>query len=124
MWPRTENLDRNLNRSLTSEIIIKKDKLFVFFVLEPGINKEKIDIKHEMAINSMSKISKKKASAEINNITQQRINQVIGQGGKEAERILPKILRGSIEDLYQTPFRLLGKFGKQQVNKLKNKILR
>ena len=77
-----------------------------------------------MAKISMSKILKKKTSAEINNITQQRINQVIGQGGKEAERILPKTLRGSTEDLYQTPFRLLGKFGKQQVNKLKNKILR
>ena len=29
------------------------------------------------------------------------------------ERVLPKILRGAIEDVYQTPFRLLGKFGKE-----------
>ena len=54
----------------------------------------------------------KNASAEINNIAQQRINQIIRQGGKEAERVLPKILRGAIEDVYQTLFRLLGKFGK------------
>ena len=66
----------------------------------------------------------KNASAEINSIAQQRINQIIRQGGKEAEKILPKILGGAIEDVYQTPFRLLGKFGKQQLNKLKSKILR
>ena len=39
---------------------------------------------------------------------QQRINQIISQGGKEVERVLPKILRGATEDVYQTPFRLLG----------------
>ena len=56
---------------------------------------------------------------EINNISQQRINQIIRQGGEEAERVLPNMLRGAIEDVYQTPFPLLGKFGKQQLNKLK-----
>ena len=39
------------------------------------------------------------------------------------ERVLPKILRGVIEDVYQTPFRMLGNFGKQQLNKLKRKVL-
>ena len=46
----------------------------------------------------------KNASKEINNMAQQRINQIISQGGKEVERVLPKILRGAIEDVYQTPF--------------------
>ena len=50
----------------------------------------------------------------------QRIDQIISQGGKEVEPVLPKILRGAIEDVYQTPFRLLRNFGKQQLNKLKN----
>ena len=50
----------------------------------------------------------KKASSQINNIAQQRIQQAISQGGKEIEGVLPKILRGAIEDVYQTPFRLLG----------------
>ena len=40
------------------------------------------------------------------------------------ERVLPKILQGSIEDVYQTAFRLLGNFGKRQFNKLKRKQLR
>ena len=42
----------------------------------------------------------KNASSEINNIAQQRINQMISQGGKEIERILPKILRGATEDVF------------------------
>ena len=66
----------------------------------------------------------KNATKEINDVVQQRINQIIGQGGKEVEKVLPKILRGAIEDMHQTSFRLLGNFGKQQLNNLKNKILR
>lgn len=66
----------------------------------------------------------KGATNEINNIDQQRINQIISQGAKDTKRVLPKVLRGAIEDVYQTPFRLLGNFGKKQLNKLKNKILR
>ena len=45
-------------------------------------------------------------------------------GGAAIERVLPKILRGAIADVYKTPFRLLGNFGKQQFNKIKRKILR
>ena len=60
----------------------------------------------------------------INNIAQERINQIISQGGKEVERALPKILRGSIKDVYQTPFRPLGNFGKQKLNKIKKRTLR
>ena len=63
----------------------------------------------------------KGATKEIDNIAQRRINQIISQGGKEIERVLSKVLRGAIEDVYQTPFRLLGNFGKKQFNKLKNK---
>ena len=65
----------------------------------------------------------KDAINEINKIAKQRINQIITQGGKEVERVLLKILRGAIKDVYQTPFRLLGNFGKQQLNKLERKIL-
>ena len=65
----------------------------------------------------------KTATNDINSITEQRINQIISQCGKEVEQVVPKILRGAIEDVYQTPFRLLGNFGKQQLNKTKTKIL-
>ena len=63
----------------------------------------------------------KNASSKINNIAWQRINQVITQGGKEIERILPKVLHGAIDDVYQMPFRLLRRFGKEQFHKLKKK---
>ena len=65
----------------------------------------------------------KGATNDINNIAKQRIDQIISQGGKEIERGLPNVLRGAIEDVYQTPVRLLRNFGKQQLNKLKRKIL-
>ena len=66
----------------------------------------------------------KVATNDINEIAKDRINQIISQGGKEVARVLPKILRGTIEDVYQTPFRLLSNFGKQQLDKIKRKILR
>ena len=61
---------------------------------------------------------------EIDKITQQKINQIISQRGKEVERVLPKILRRAIEDVYQTPFRLLVNFGKKQLNRIENKFLK
>ena len=66
----------------------------------------------------------KAATDDINKIAEQRINPIISKGGAEVERVIPKILRGAIQDVYQTPFRLLGNCGKQQLNKLKQKILR
>ena len=53
--------------------------------------------------------------------TVERINQIISQGGKEVELVLPKILRAAIEDVHQTPFRLPRDFGKQQLNKILKK---
>ena len=66
----------------------------------------------------------KQATSQIDKIAQDRINQVIRSGGAEIERVLPKILCVAIQDVYKTPFRLLRNFGKQQLNKVKRKILR
>ena len=41
----------------------------------------------------------KNASNETNNVAKQKINQIITQGEKKVERVLPKILRGAIEDV-------------------------
>ena len=44
-------------------------------------------------VNQVGKIAPgliKNARVQISNITQQRRNQIIRQGGKEAERVLPK----------------------------------
>ena len=78
-------------------------------------------------VNQLGKVESdiiKNVRSEINNIAEQRINQAISQRGKELERVLANIFRGAIEDVYQTPFSLLGRFGKQQLQKLKNKVLR
>ena len=67
-------------------------------------------------VNQAAKVAPgviKASTNSINNIAQDGINQIILQGGKKAERVLPKIVRGPIEDVYQMPFRLLGNFGKQ-----------
>ena len=78
-------------------------------------------------VNQVGKIAPKiiqQATGEIDKIAQNRINQIIRSGGSEVERVLPKILRGAIEDVYKTPLRLLGNFGKQQFTKLKKRVLR
>ena len=76
-------------------------------------------------VNQAAKVAPgiiKGVTNDINNLVKKRIDQIISQGGKKIERILPKFLRGAIEDVYQTPFRLLVNFGKQQLKKLKRKI--
>ena len=75
-------------------------------------------------VNQVNKVAPgiiKAATNDINNIAEQRL---ISQGGKEVEHVLHKVLRGAIEDIYQTPVRLLGNFRKNQFNKLKRKILK
>ena len=66
----------------------------------------------------------KQATNEIDEMVKNRIDQTIKSGGAEIERVLPKIICGAIEDVYKTPFRLLGNLGKQQFQKIKKKILR
>ena len=78
-------------------------------------------------VNQAAKVAPeviKKATNDIDKIMQARINQLIKSGGTEIEGVLPKILGGAIEDVYKTPFRLLGNFGKQQFNEIKNRIMR
>ena len=78
-------------------------------------------------VNQAAKVTPgviKAVTNDINNIAEQRINQIISKGGSKVERVLTKILRGAIKDVYQTPIWLLGNFGKQQFNKIKRKILR
>ena len=73
-------------------------------------------------VNQAAKVAPgiiKGATNKISKIVQQRIDQIISQGGKEIERVLRVILRRAIEDVYQTPFRLLGDFGKKTTEQIK-----
>ena len=65
-----------------------------------------------------------KAVADINKIAKQRIDQAIKNGGAEIERVAPKIIRGVIEEVYKTPFRLLGKLGKKEFLKIKRRLFK
>ena len=64
----------------------------------------------------------KQFSNEVNRISQQRIQQIIDQGGQNVEKIAPKIIRSAIEEVYQTPFRLLGSYRKPKLNQLKRNV--
>ena len=78
-------------------------------------------------VNQAGKVTPKlinQATGEINKIAQQRIDQVIRSGGAETERVAPKIIKGAIEEVYKTPFRLLGNLGKKQFQKIKRKLFK
>ena len=76
-------------------------------------------------VNQVGKIAPKiinQATGEINKIAQQRIDQIVRSGGAQIERVAPKIIRGAIEEVYKTPFRMLGNLGKAQFQKIKRKL--
>ena len=78
-------------------------------------------------VNQVGKIAPKiinQATGEINKIAQQRIDQVIRSGSAEIERVAPKIIKGALEEVYKTPFRLLRNFGKEQFQKRKRKLFK
>ena len=63
-------------------------------------------------------------SKKVDEIAEARIRQVINDGGQQIQKIAPQIICGAVEDVYRTPFRLLGKFGKQKLSELKRKFLK
>ena len=78
-------------------------------------------------VNQVGKIAPKiinQVSGEINKVAQQRIDQLLRSVGAEIERVTPKIIRGAIEEVYKTPFRLLGNLGKKQFQKIKRKLFK
>ena len=165
-------MDRNSKQFTVTQHFHTKNKPFGYFVIEPNnninirhetaseleknikkgtqsggfLNRYDLAYAGRDTLNQVGKIAPniiEKASSEINNMAEQRINQIISQGSKEIKRVLPNILRdaiedvyqtpflllpniltGAIEDVYQTPFFLLGKFGREQLQKLKRNVLR
>ena len=78
-------------------------------------------------VNQAGKVAPKlisQATGEINKIAQQRIDQVIRSVGAEIKRVAPKIIKGTIEEVHKTPFRLLGNLGKKQFQKIKRKLFK
>ena len=63
-----------------------------------------------------------RTSRELDAIAARRINQLTRNTGNEIQRIAPGIIRGAIEELYKTPFRLLGQFGRNKYKQLRSKM--
>ena len=61
---------------------------------------------------------------ELNDVLQQRIHQVIIEGGSQLKEVGPQLLKGAIEDTYKTPFRLVGNFGKRKLTEAKQQLNR
>ena len=64
----------------------------------------------------------RKASRELDAIAARRINQFTYNTGREVQRIAPGLIKRAIEELYKTPFRLLGQFGRNKHNQLKTRL--
>ena len=62
------------------------------------------------------------ASKEICKIAEARIRQVINDDGQQIQKIAPQTIRGAIEDVYKTQFKLLGKLRKQTFLQLKRRL--
>ena len=78
-------------------------------------------------INHVEKIAPEiinKVTSDINKIAQQRIDQAIRTSRAEIECVAPKIIRGAIEEVYKTLFRLLGNLRKKQFQKIKRKLFK
>ena len=61
---------------------------------------------------------------ELNDVLQQRIHQVITEGGAQLKEVGPQLLKGAIEDAYKTPFRLFGNFAKSKLAETKQQLNR
>ena len=61
---------------------------------------------------------------ELNDVLQQRIHQVITEGGAQLKEVRPQLLNGAIEDAYKTSFRLIGNFGKSKLAEAKRQLNR
>ena len=73
-------------------------------------------------LNALAPKIIKQATAQIDQIVQRRIQQIINQRGQQVEKIAPKIINAAREEVYKTPFRLLGRFGKNSCIVLVEKL--
>ena len=62
------------------------------------------------------------ATRELDMVAARRINQIARRSGETIQSIAPGIIRGAIEELYKTPFRLLGQFGRRKYKQLKSRV--
>ena len=59
---------------------------------------------------------------QVHLIAQKNIARAVSQEGKEVERVAPVVIKKSIEELYKSPFRLLGIFDQQKYHAALRKL--
>ena len=55
-------------------------------------------------------------------IAARRINQLTYRTANEIQGVAPGIIKGAIEEVYKTPFQLLGQFGTKKYKQIKKKL--
>ena len=91
------------------------------------LNRYDFDYAGRDTVNQVGNIAPKiitKATSDINKIAKERIDQILRSCGAEIERVAPKIIKGAIEEVYKTPFRLLGNLDKKHFQKIKRKLVK
>ena len=71
------------------------------------------------AVNRIAPGFVKEASREVDLVAEKIIRQFIQEGGTEVKRVATIIIKNAIEEIYKTPFRLLGNFGKKKYLQMK-----
>ena len=75
------------------------------------------------AMNRVDKLAPslvRTASQELDAIAARRIDELVQKTGNLA----PGLIKGAIEELYKTPFRLFGRFGQKNINNLSQEYLK
>ena len=62
------------------------------------------------------------ATTGLDKVTAKRVKQLSRKTGQALKKIAPGLIRGAIEKLYKTPFRLLGNLGRTKHKELKKNV--
>ena len=63
-----------------------------------------------------------RATTGLDKVTAKRVEQLSQETGQTLKKIAPGLIRGAIEELYKTPFRLLGNLGRKKYKELKKNV--
>lgn len=73
-------------------------------------------------LNSLAPRLIRQTSDEVDRLAQRRKKEIIDESSQKVEKMTLKAIRGAIEDVYKTPFRLLGTFGRNHLSQGKKKL--
>ena len=63
-----------------------------------------------------------RATTGLDKVIAKRVEQLSRETGQTLKKIAPRLIRGAIEELYKTPFCLLGNLGRKKYKELKKNV--